>query len=75
MKLANKNLYHLFKDAGLDLAALTLRRQAEIILVYVFWIHLFMNAWQMSVYCLEGITNFFQAIMLLVGFVGNKGTC
>lgn len=43
MKLANKNLYKLFKGAGLDLATLTLRRQVEIISVYLTWVHLVME--------------------------------
>ncbi|KAH8238795.1 hypothetical protein KR038_000715, partial [Drosophila bunnanda] len=67
MKLANKNLYNIFKDAGLDLAALTFRRQLEIITVYITWIHLLMYTWQMTFYCVEGIMSFFHTVMFWIG--------
>ncbi|KAH8323269.1 hypothetical protein KR067_004262 [Drosophila pandora] len=66
MKLANKNLYKLFKGAGLDLATLTLRRQIEIISVYLTWIHLVMAIWSLAFYCLGSVTKSFQTIHLLV---------
>ncbi|KPU72982.1 uncharacterized protein Dana_GF26319, isoform B [Drosophila ananassae] len=66
MKLANKNLYKLFKSAGLDLATLTLRRQIEIISVYLTWIHLVMEICSLALYCSGSVTKSFQTIHLLV---------
>ncbi|KAH8279916.1 hypothetical protein KR054_010872, partial [Drosophila jambulina] len=63
MKLANKNLCKIFKDAGLDLAALTFHRQVEIISVYITWIHLVMYTWQMIAYCVNEIMSFHQNIL------------
>ncbi|KAH8251282.1 hypothetical protein KR032_005125 [Drosophila birchii] len=73
MKLANKNLCKIFKDGGLDLAALTFRRQVEIISVYITWIYLLMYTWQMTFYCVDGITSFFQTVMFCIGLL-NVGT-
>ncbi|XP_016970428.1 uncharacterized protein LOC108038194 [Drosophila rhopaloa] len=64
MKLANKNLNQIFKDAGLDLSALTPHRKIEIISVYLTWIRLLMNTWQMTSYCLDGITFIYQTVHL-----------
>ncbi|XP_017002853.2 uncharacterized protein [Drosophila takahashii] len=64
MKLANKDLYQLFKDAGLDLKALTLRRKIEIISVYFTWMRLLMTTWQMITYCLNGIILMIQTVQL-----------
>ncbi|KAH8244402.1 hypothetical protein KR026_008428 [Drosophila bipectinata] len=65
MKFSNKNLYQLFKDAGLDLATLTFRRQIEIISVYLTWIHLIMEIWSLAFYGLDSVTKSFQIILLL----------
>ncbi|KAH8325048.1 hypothetical protein KR074_004457 [Drosophila pseudoananassae] len=65
MKFFNKNVYKLFKDAGLDLTTLTLRRQIEIISVYLSWIHLIMQIWGLTFYCLDTVTKSFQTILLL----------
>lgn len=66
MKLANKNLYKLFKGAGLDLATLTLRRQVEIISVYLTWVHLVMEIWSLALYCIGSVTKSFQTIYIFV---------
>ncbi|KQS70232.1 uncharacterized protein LOC26526038 [Drosophila erecta] len=54
--------FQYFKDAGLDLANLTHRRKIEIISVYLTWIRVVMNTWQLSSYCLDEITYTLQVI-------------
>ncbi|KAH8273704.1 hypothetical protein KR018_009298 [Drosophila ironensis] len=57
MKFANKSLYKVLKDGGLDVAKLSLRRQIEIVTLYLTWVHIFLTIWQLCVDFADGVSS------------------